>query len=216
MLDPRPTSEISPWRNLIISLFDKHYSTMILVGFSCLIANTKAQAQTREEAQKRAFAELLARRATAVRADSRREEPATDSLTERRTAQSEVQAQSTASILRRMHSTSPFFAPDSPLGASSDGVASASPVVPTRCVSPRVAFVDELYRLILGRTPAEQEERYWARLLVMRGARPIGVAESIWRSREHRTLVREHKAPGIPFEHAYRRSYAYAKARGRW
>ena len=63
------------------------------------------------------------------------------------------------------------------------------------------AFVTTLYREGLNRTPEHAGLVYWSKHLA-NGARPRSVASTIWNSREHRALVREHRDPRISLRHA--------------
>jgi Domain of unknown function (DUF4214) len=74
----------------------------------------------------------------------------------------------------------------------------------------RDAFVRTLYLEDLGRPPESSGLRFWSGVLFA-GVKPKTVAVAIWNSPEHRTLVKQHLAPGIPF----RRSYADALFAGR-
>jgi len=165
----------------------KHRAIVCLLGVACLIGSAEARAQSRDDAQKRDFAELLARRAKTLQAESRRE-IAADDRTARRTAETTTLARSTGVRL---------FAP------SSVGVASATPLVPSGFGAGRDAFVEALYPGILGRDPTQSELDYWSGVLKS-GVKPNVVATEIWRSREHRTELRMHTSPGVPYNVAYR------------
>jgi Domain of unknown function (DUF4214) len=66
----------------------------------------------------------------------------------------------------------------------------------------RDAFVITLYREILNRQPEPSGLRFWSGLLAAR-TDPRTVAGAIWRSSEHRTLVRQHIAPSIGLRQAF-------------
>jgi len=173
----------------------KHRAIVCLLGVACLIGSAEARAQSRDDAQKRDFAELLARRAKTLQAESRREIAAADH-TARRRAETTTLARSTGVSL---------FAP------SSAGVASATPLVPSGFGSGRDAFVETLYEQILGRPPMQSELDYWSGILAS-GVGPHQVARLIWNSQEHRTLVRLGEAPGISKERAYLDALAVGRA----
>jgi hypothetical protein len=64
------------------------------------------------------------------------------------------------------------------------------------------AFVTKLYREQLGRFPEFAGLRYWSGKLAT-GMRRRTVATGIWRSREHRMLVRQHVAPAITLRRSF-------------
>jgi len=66
----------------------------------------------------------------------------------------------------------------------------------------RDAFVTTLYLEALGRLPEPSGLRFWSGVLD-KGVRPKTVAAAIWKSPEHRSLVRQHLAPGIPFRRSH-------------
>jgi len=66
----------------------------------------------------------------------------------------------------------------------------------------RDGFVESLYQGMLGRNAVQWEVDYWSSRLA-RGLSAYAVAELVWGSPEHRGLLREHKAPGFPFEEIY-------------
>jgi hypothetical protein len=75
----------------------------------------------------------------------------------------------------------------------------------------RDAFVTTLYTDVLGRLPELTTGLdFWSGVLA-KGAKPKTVGAAIWNSVEHRSLVKQHLAPGIPF----RRSYSDALFAGR-
>jgi hypothetical protein len=187
----------------------KRCSILSLLSLACVIGSAKAQAQSREADHKRSFAELLARRAKAPRAESHRAIAGTPH-TASRTAQTTRLARSTDVIPRIAPSTSPLLATVSPLAASATGISSATPTIPSGHGPGRDAFVEDLYPLILGREPHQSELDYWSGVLA-RGVAPTIVARSIWNSQEHRSLVRTHKVPPISFETAYRKALIYSQ-----
>jgi hypothetical protein len=172
----------------IMTLFPRHGPFLCLLGFACLIVSTEARAQSSDDAQKRAFADLLARRAKISRAESRRE-VATADRTARRTAEIPVSAR-WLPVLQRVEPSATGYYPVSPVVASGFGAG-------------RDSFVDSLFPAILGRNPTQAEEDYWSGVLA-RGVSPNVVATLIWDSREHRTELRMHTSPGVPYHVAYR------------
>jgi Domain of unknown function (DUF4214) len=172
-----------------MTLFARHVSLICLLGFACLIVNTAARAQSPDGARKRAFAELLARKAKALHAAESRRETAAADRTAGRTAGTTSLARWTP-VLNRIE-------------ASATGVSSASPLVPSGFGAGRDAFVDALYPGILGREATQSEEDYWSGVLAG-GVNPNVVATLIWRSQEHRTELRTHTSPGVPYNIAYR------------
>jgi len=183
-------------------VFAKHRAIVCLLGVACLIGSAEAQAQSRDvDARKRAFSELLARRAKSSRAESRRE-TAAESRIARRTAHTTRSARSTRELSLVALSTSPFFAAASPLAASATGVSPATPLVPSGFGPRKDAFVETLYSEILGRNPTQSELDYWAGVLNS-GVGFHQVASLIWRSQEHQTLVRSGAAPNVPKLTAY-------------
>jgi len=178
-----------------MTFFAKHRAIVCLLGVACLIGSAEAQAQSRDDAQKRAFAELLARRAKASQAESRREIAAED-RTARRNAET--------TTLARSHRVQPS-------DPNSAGVSSATPLVPSGFGSGRDAYVETLYEQILGRPPTQSELDYWSGVLAS-GVGPHQVARLLWNSPEHRTLVRLGEAPDIPKEKAYLDALAAGRA----
>jgi len=179
--------------------FGKHCTIMCLLGAACLIGSAEARAQSRDDAQKRAFAELLARRAKASQAESRREIAAA-SRTARRTAETTSLARSTAVLPRIAVSA-----------VSSTGLPPATPLVPSGFGAGRDGFVETYYFQVLGRYPMQSELDYWSGVLA-RGVAPNVVSTIIWRSQEHRSLVRMGEATGIPEGTAYRNAIAVGNA----
>lgn len=192
-----------------MTFIGKHCSVLCLLVISWMIGSTQVQAQSREVARKRSFAELLARRAQTLRAESGGAIAASPRIASR-PVQTTSLARSTEVLPPIALSTSPLLATISPLSASSPGVSSATPVAPSGFGSGRDGFIESLYPQILGRIATQSEVDYWSGVLA-RGVNAEAVARSIWDSREHRTLVRMHEAPGIPFGTAYRT----ARANGR-
>jgi len=180
-----------------MTLFARHGSFLCLLGFACLIVSTEARAQSPDEARKRAFAELLARKAKAANAaesrreaaESRREIAAADHHTARQTAVPTGLKQWTA-VLQRVESSAGGYYPVSPVVASGFGAG-------------RDAFVDSFYPAVLGRNPTQQEEDYWSGILAS-GVKPNVVATLIWDSPEHRAELQTHTSPGVPYHVAYR------------
>jgi hypothetical protein len=66
----------------------------------------------------------------------------------------------------------------------------------------RDAFVSTLYGEQLDRLPEPRGLRYWSGKLAA-GMRPQTVALVIWRSAEHRALMRQHLAPPITLGHSF-------------
>ena len=67
----------------------------------------------------------------------------------------------------------------------------------------RDAFVSTLYGEQLDRSPEHRGLRYWSGKLAA-GMRPQTAASAIWRSPEHRALVRQQLAPPITLGHSFR------------
>ena len=67
----------------------------------------------------------------------------------------------------------------------------------------RDAFVSTLYGEQLDRLPEPHGLRYWSGKLAA-GMRPQTAAFAIWRSPEHRALVRQQLAPPITLGHSFR------------
>jgi hypothetical protein len=172
----------------IMTLFPRHGPFLCLLGFACLIASTEARAQSPTDARKRAFADLLARRAKTLQAESRRE-IATADRAARRTAEVPGLAR-WLPVLQRIEPSAAGYYPVSPVVASGFGAG-------------RDSFVDSLYPAVLGRNPTQAEEDYWSGVLA-RGVSPNRVATLIWDSQEHRTELRTHTSPGVPYNIAYR------------
>jgi hypothetical protein len=172
----------------IMTLFPRHGPFLCLLGFACLIASTEARAQSPTDARKRAFADLLARRAKTLQAESRRE-IATADRAARRTAEVPGLAR-WLPVLQRIEPSAAGYYPVSPVVASGFGAG-------------RDSFVDSLYPAVLGRNPTQAEEDYWSGVLA-RGVSPNVVATLIWDSQEHRTELRTHTSPGVPYNIAYR------------
>jgi hypothetical protein len=185
-------------------------SVLFPLGIACLIGSANVHAQSDEDARKRSFADLLARRAKPTHGESGRE-TAGAHRTANRTTQTPSDARSTEARSQLAPSTSPLVASVAPLAANATGVPSATPVAPSGYGPGRDAFVESLYTQILGRNALQSEVDYWSSVLA-RGATTNRVANLIWNSREHRTLVRNHEAPGIPLRIAYRNAIAYGKA----
>jgi hypothetical protein len=180
----------------------KHCTIMCLLGAACLIGSAEARAQSRDDAQKRAFAELLARRAKASEAESRREIAAADRA-ERRTVETTRVARSTRVHHGHGFSTSPQFATVSRVVANAAGTAPATPVMPSGFGAGRDAYIEALYPGMLGRDVTQSDLDYWSGVLAS-GRSPNVVATLIWRSPEHRALLRTHTSPGVPYNIAYR------------
>jgi hypothetical protein len=174
----------------IMTLFARHRSFICLLGFACLIVSTEARAQSPGESRKRAFAELLARKAKALHAAESRREVAAADRTARLTAETPSLTPRWTATLNRVEVTAA-------------GVSSATPLVPSGFGAGRDAFVDALYPGILGRDASQSEEDYWSGVLA-RGVSPNVVATLIWQSQEHRTELRAHTSPGVPYHIAYR------------
>jgi hypothetical protein len=177
--------------SIMISL-PRHGSFLCLLGVACLLVGTEARAQSPEEARRRAFAELLARRAKAERAE-----------------RAHVTRVSAAPNHHLARVSPPSHV--SPLAASVAGLPPASPTAPSGFGYGRDAFVEALYPEILGRDATQSEVDYWSRLLVI-GVTPQNVADRIWYSSEHRAQVRSGTAPGIPLKQAYRTAFAFGMA----
>ena len=185
-----------------MTFIGKHCSILCLLVISRMIGSTQVQAQSREVARKRLFAELLARRTQTLRAESGGAIAASPRIASR-----PVQTTSLARSPKRFR-PSHFRHP-----RSSPRFPHFPPVLlefPRRLRSPpaglrsgRDSFIESLYPQILGDNAAQSESDYWSGVLA-RGVSAEAVARSIWDSREHRTLVRMHEAPGIPFGTAYR------------
>jgi len=170
-----------------MSLFARHVSFICLLGFACLIVNAEVRAESHDEARKRAFAELLARKA---KAELRREIAAAE-----RHGKGTAEPASLVRwnpVLQRIENQ-----------ASPNGYYPVSPVVASGFGAGRDAFVDALYPAILGRNPTQSEEDYWAGELAS-GVKPNVVATLIWRSPEHRAELQTHTSPGVPYHIAYR------------
>jgi hypothetical protein len=144
--------------------------------------STEARAES-PEAKKRAFAELLARRARVEKAHTRKQAPAAQ----------------------------PQLARVAPVVTNAAGIPPASPVAPTGFGFGRDAFVEALYSQILGRPATEMDVVYWDRRLVV-GVTPQTVADLIWFSTEHRTEQQEGTAPGIPLKTAYHQALAFGRS----
>jgi len=183
-----------------MTLFARHVSFICLLGFACLIVSTEARAESRDEAHKRAFAELLARKAKASHAAESRREIALAERKARRTAEPTSLARLTTALPRIAVSA-----------ASVTGVASATPLVPSGFGAGKDAFVESLYSEILGRNPAQSELDYWSGVLAS-GVGFHQVASLIWRSQEHQTLERSGEAPNIPKLTAYHNALAARRA----
>jgi hypothetical protein len=182
---------------------------VLLMNFY-LTAGVEVRAQTRNSAEKRSFAELLARRANDSAARS--EETA---IGAGRAAQSSTRALHAAGLSgdhRALAASHPAVGAHlRPLTSGAVyGMAPSTNVVPCCNGSPRDAFVESLYAQMLGRMAEPYEVEYWARHLVL-GATPHCVAERIWQSQEHQSLVRNGDSPGIPFETALRDALAAAQ-----
>jgi hypothetical protein len=180
----------------IMILLPRHRWLLCLAGVACLIVSTEVRAQSHDDAKRRAFAEVLARRAKAERAEGTRERAAAN---------------------HRLAHVSPLAAANhhlarvSPLAANVAGLPPASPTAPSGFGFGRDAFVQGLYPEILGRDASQSEVDYWARKLVL-GLPPQTVADRIWFSPEHRAEVANGTAPGIPLKKAYRTAFAFGQA----
>jgi hypothetical protein len=163
-------------------------SLLCLLGIACLlVSSSQARAESRDDAQRRAFAALLARRAKAERAEVR--------------AQTHKVSAATSAHLTRV----------TPYAINAVGLPPASPTAPSGYGFGRDAFVQGLYPEILGRDAVQSEVDYWSRLLVA-GVSPQVIADRIWYSAEHRSLVQSGLAPGIPLKQAYSAAYAFGRA----
>lgn len=176
-------------------LLSRRGSFLCLLGVAFLFVNTEVRAQSHEEAQRRAFAEMLSRRAKAERAH------VTRASAEAKHHLGGVSPLAHVSSLGRV----------SPLAANVVGLPPASPTAPSGFGFGRDAFVQGLYPEILGRDATQSEVDYWARLLVS-GVPPQQVADRIWFSAEHRAEVRSGTSPGIPLKQAYRNAFAFGMA----
>jgi hypothetical protein len=189
-----------------MTLFARHVSVLCLLGFACLVVNTEARAQSQGEGRKRAFAELLARKAKAMHAaELRREKTAAHHVANahpvaKQTAGAASLAKWTPALQRVENQATGNF--------------SASPLVPSGFGSGRDAFVNSLYPAILGRVASQSELDYWAGILSS-GKSPNVVATLLWRSQEHRAELRAHTSPGVPYNIAYRYSLFIGDQAGR-
>jgi len=172
-----------------MTLFARHSSFLCLLGFACLIVNTEVRAQSNAGARKRAFVELLARKAKASHAAESRPAIAAADPAATRTAGTTSLAKWTPLLQR--------------LEASAAGVPASTPLGPSGFGAGRDAFVDALYPGILGRSITQSELDYWSGVLAG-GVKTNVVATLIWRSQEHRTELRSHTSPGVPYNIAYR------------
>ena len=68
-----------------------------------------------------------------------------------------------------------------------------------------VAFVTTMYLDVLARSTEPEGLRFWIGRINV-GARAANIADQIWTSKEHRSLVREHAAPKISLSAAYKDS----------
>jgi len=179
-----------------MTLFARHGSFLCLLGVACLIVSTEARAESHEDAHKRAFAELLARKA---KAELRREHRDDAHHAAKVTAGPTSFKQWTA-VLQRIEASAGGYYPISPVVASGFGAG-------------RDAFVDSFYPTVLGRNPTQAEEDYWSGVLAS-GVGPNVVATLIWDSAEHRAELRSHTSPGVPYHIAYRYSLYIGKQYG--
>lgn len=173
-----------------MTLLSRHSSFLCLFGVAFLIVSAEVRAQSYDDTKKRSFAELLARRTKAEQADAHKESGTANGHLAR---------------------VSPLVARVSPLAVNVVGLPPASPTAPSGFGYGRDAFVEGLYPEILGRSAAQSEVDYWARLLVL-GLSPEAVADRIWFSPEHRALVASGQAPNIPLKQAYANAYAFGRA----
>jgi len=179
-------------------------SILCLLVIACLIGGADARAQSRGDAQKRSFADLLARRVKSSRAESQRA-----INTASRTARSTSAGRSAQVPNRSASSTPMLFGGAAPFVANATGVPSATPLTPSGFGVHKDTYVESLYQDILGRNPTQSELDYWSRQLA-RGVPANVVARLIFDSQEHQTAIRNGTAPGIPLGKAYRDAYEAA------
>ena len=176
-----------------------------LLVIAWLLGSTDIRAQSRDDSQKRLFAARLTRGARISATSPTRSVSAHAALRK-------VEASRPASFANDISSASAARlalaarAAPSATGQSL-GIPMATPCVPSAHGSGRDAYVEALYPQILGRKATQCEVDYWARVLAS-GVRADVVAELVWKSREHRSLVRSGEAPNIPLGRAYRTAYA--------
>jgi hypothetical protein len=174
-----------------------------------LVEGAEIRAESRDDTQKRMFVARLTREARISAAHVARSHGARASV--RKVEGSQL----TRSLIDASQSSPSSVAHASVatvLVANSNlGVVAATVVTPSGFGSGRDAFVETLYAEILGRGPIQSELDYWARILAG-GVHANVVAEDIWKSQEHKSLVRSGDAPNIPLNTAYRHAYAVGLA----
>ncbi len=167
-----------------MNFLSRHLSLICLLAVPFLIASPAVRGES-PEAAKRAFAERLARRARAERAQERK-----------------------ASIdlsRHKLHNATTVT-------NNAMGVPAASPFTPpTGYGSGRDNFVNVCYEQILGRPATHSEVSYWDRFLVL-GVAPRTVADRIWASMEHKMELQNGTAPGVPLNLAYKRALAFGRS----
>jgi hypothetical protein len=201
----RPDRTISLPRINVATIAGTTRLLLVVIATAWFVGRTTIRAQSHDEAEERKFAAQLSRRAHLSTARPARPSVARPTV---RKVEKPQSAASTVDAARfgMPHISQAMRGRRGPTGESL-GMAAATPVNPSGYGTGRDAFVESLYPQILGRNAQQNEVDYWSRALA-RGGPPEAVAQLIWNSREHRSLIRNHEAPGIPFTTAYQTAYA--------
>ncbi len=173
----------------------------LLAGF--VVVSNHAFAD--DEASRRAFVESLTRRAS-IPATRDVVKPAIDHRSTSTGVRDASRVQETA---HHGGANSPALARVPTATGSPGGVAALSPLVATGFGLGRDLYISALFPGILGRSPTESELYFWSRKL-RRGASTQQVANEIWQSKEHRLLIKEHRAPNIPLKRVEIYAVGYA------
>jgi Domain of unknown function (DUF4214) len=166
--------------------FSKSLLVVTLIVTVVSVGSADVRAQSRENTQKRLFAERLSRLAI----ESAR------SAADARAAERKKKAH------KPVRSAVDVSVAVSRANGPNLGVPAATPVVPPGREPSRDAFIETLYTQILGFDASESDLHHWTRALE-RGEDRERIAIALWDSKEHRLLVRRHESPGIRFRKAY-------------
>ena len=191
--------------------FRSYQRLVWLFGISWLIGVVEARGQSTMDAQKRSFARLLARGDRDSAADARRSTAAAARAVGRGVGASHSPlSMSVAPGIAR--STLPFLAVRNRASSDDfDGLGPVTPVNPSGFGAGRDAFVETMYYETFGREIKQRELDHLARPL-FRGMDPNTLATILWRSPEHRAMLRSHQAHADRFAEAYREALASGRA----
>jgi hypothetical protein len=200
---------LSLLRSNTVNSVRKSRFAIVLTVIVWLIGAADLRAQSRDDSQKRLFAARLTRTARIAATQAPR---SANTRGESRNVESSPRKRSATDATRSAPSHHAHAARATPVVTGPTlGISPATVVTPSGYGSGRDAYVEALYPQILGRVATQSDVDYWARLLAS-GVHADIVAEDIWNSQEHKTLVRNGDAPGIPLQTAYLHAYAIGLA----